>query len=135
MDDISNYHWKEQAKRTELYADFATKITLNFCRTNVIGSFALALHIVSFEVDGVCFGRNLNFSGTRCFGIAQDLSEMKIEEVKSTSKTQRISAHSHVKGLGLNEDGTAQEVASGFVGQVLAREVSSHFINVFFLSF
>ncbi len=42
---------------------------------------------------------------------------MKIEEVKSTVKTQRISAHSHVKGLGLNEAGEAQKVASGLVGQ------------------
>ena len=35
---------------------------------------------------------------------------MKIEEVKSTVKTQRISAHSHVKGLGLNETGEAVKV-------------------------
>uniref|UniRef100_A0A3Q2XS23 RuvB-like helicase n=1 Tax=Hippocampus comes TaxID=109280 RepID=A0A3Q2XS23_HIPCM len=28
---------------------------------------------------------------------------MKIEEVKSTTKTQRIASHSHVKGLGLDE--------------------------------
>jgi DNA helicase TIP49 (TBP-interacting protein) len=31
---------------------------------------------------------------------------MKIEEVKSTVKTQRVAQHSHVKGLGLAEDGT-----------------------------
>jgi len=47
---------------------------------------------------------------------------MKIEEVKSTTKTQRVAAHSHVKGLGLNEDGTAAEVAAGLVGQEKARE-------------
>ena len=41
---------------------------------------------------------------------------MKIEEVKSTVKTQRISAHSHVKGLGLSETGEALKVASGLVG-------------------
>ena len=35
---------------------------------------------------------------------------MKIEEVKSTVKTQRISAHSHVKGLGLTETGEAIKV-------------------------
>ena len=33
---------------------------------------------------------------------------MKIEEVKSTTKTQRIAQHSHVKGLGLAEDGTVR---------------------------
>ena len=48
---------------------------------------------------------------------------MKIEEVKSTTKTQRIAAHSHLKGLGLNEDGSAVPVAAGFVGQQQAREV------------
>lgn len=47
---------------------------------------------------------------------------MKIEEVKSTTKTQRIASHSHVKGLGLNPDGTAQPIGSGLVGQENARE-------------
>ena len=42
---------------------------------------------------------------------------MKIEEVKSTTKTQRVATHSHVKGLGLNEDGTAAEVAAGLWGR------------------
>lgn len=48
---------------------------------------------------------------------------MKIEEVKSTTKTQRIAAHSHIKGLGLDESGTALTAASGLVGQEMAREV------------
>lgn len=47
---------------------------------------------------------------------------MRIEEVKSTTRTQRVAAHSHVKGLGLAEDGTAMEVAAGLVGQEKARE-------------
>lgn len=49
---------------------------------------------------------------------------MKIEEVKSTVKTQRIAAHSHVKGLGLNENGEAIPQAAGLVGQKAAREVN-----------
>uniref|UniRef100_A0A2K6L5C0 RuvB-like helicase n=1 Tax=Rhinopithecus bieti TaxID=61621 RepID=A0A2K6L5C0_RHIBE len=40
---------------------------------------------------------------------------MKIEEVKSTTKT-------HVKGLGLDESGLAKQAASGLVGQENARE-------------
>jgi len=48
---------------------------------------------------------------------------MKIEEVKSTTKTERIASHSHVKGLGLNDAGEADPVAAGFVGQGKAREV------------
>lgn len=56
---------------------------------------------------------------------------MKIEEVKSTVKTQRIAAHSHVKGLGLNENGDAIPIAAGLVGQKAAREVSLIFQNYF----
>lgn len=48
---------------------------------------------------------------------------MKIEEVKSTAKTQRISAHTHIKGLGLDENGFAHQTAAGLVGQNKAREV------------
>lgn len=51
---------------------------------------------------------------------------MKIEEVKSTVKTQRISSHSHVKGLGLDECGEAIQMASGLVGQGDARQVKSY---------
>ncbi|CAB1353789.1 unnamed protein product [Coregonus sp. 'balchen'] len=47
---------------------------------------------------------------------------MKIEEVKSTTKTQRVASHSHVKGLGLDEAGNAKQNASGLVGQETARE-------------
>ncbi|XP_031627901.1 ruvB-like helicase 1 [Contarinia nasturtii] len=49
---------------------------------------------------------------------------MKIEEVKSTVRTQRIAAHSHIKGLGLDENGVPIEVAAGLVGQTTAREAA-----------
>ncbi|CAG2163429.1 unnamed protein product [Oppiella nova] len=49
---------------------------------------------------------------------------MKIEEVKNVSKSARISAHSHVKGLGLDESGAAIPVAAGLVGQASAREAA-----------
>lgn len=49
---------------------------------------------------------------------------MKIEEVKSSAKTQRVSGHSHIKGLGLDENGVAIQSAAGLVGQTCAREVS-----------
>ena len=55
---------------------------------------------------------------------------MKIEEVKSTVKTQRISAHSHVKGLGLSETGEALKVASGLVGQDQAREAAGIVVDL-----
>lgn len=55
---------------------------------------------------------------------------MKIEEVKSTAKTQRISAHTHIKGLGLDESGNAIQFAAGLVGQESAREVSFYLFHV-----
>ena len=60
---------------------------------------------------------------------------MKIEEVRSTVKTQRISAHSHVKGLGLDEAGNAINIAAGLVGQTQAREVLLiNFFKVYYLN-
>jgi RuvB-like protein 1 (pontin 52) len=55
---------------------------------------------------------------------------MKIEEVQSTTKTQRIASHSHVKGLGLGEDGTAMQIAEGLVGQEKAREASGVVVDL-----
>ncbi len=57
---------------------------------------------------------------------------MKIDEVKSTAKTQRISAHSHVKGLGLNESGEAisKAGAGGMVGQEQAREAAGVVVDL-----
>jgi len=48
---------------------------------------------------------------------------MKITEVQSTAVDQRIASHSHIKGLGLKEDGFAEPISNGFVGQENAREV------------
>lgn len=53
------------------------------------------------------------------------MNNMKIVEVQSTTKAQRIAAHSHVKGLGLDDAGHALPVAAGLVGQERAREVRS----------
>merc|ERR1712196_235408 len=49
---------------------------------------------------------------------------MKIEEVKSTTKAQRVAVHTHVKGLGLDEQGNAQQCAAGLCGQEKAREAA-----------
>ncbi|KAG5460330.1 MAG: RuvB-like 1 [Olpidium bornovanus] len=47
---------------------------------------------------------------------------MKIQEVKSTTRESLVATHSHIKGLGLRESGEAEDVAAGFVGQLVARE-------------
>lgn len=47
----------------------------------------------------------------------------QIEEVQSTTKTARVSAHTHIKGLGLDpKTGEATPVGAGLVGQERARE-------------
>ena len=48
---------------------------------------------------------------------------MKVEEIRSASREHRVATHSHIKSLGLREDGGAEPVSSGFVGQEMAREV------------
>lgn len=55
---------------------------------------------------------------------------MKIEEVKSTNKGQRIAFHSHIKGLGLNAEGYVEGTGSGLVGQERAREASGLVVDL-----
>lgn len=52
-------------------------------------------------------------------------NNMKIEQVKTAPHEKRVATHSHIKGLGLRADGTAEPIQSGFVGQENAREVCS----------
>lgn len=41
----------------------------------------------------------------------------------TVARSSRISVHSHIKGLGLTQDGYAASDAAGFIGQTNAREV------------
>lgn len=43
---------------------------------------------------------------------------------------ERISAHTHVQGLGVNADGDALDVGDGLVGQKKAREAASRVVNL-----
>jgi len=55
---------------------------------------------------------------------------MKIEEVQSTTKQARVAVHTHIKGLGLDEQGQALPVASGLVGQEKAREAAGLVVDL-----
>ncbi|CAO2819591.1 unnamed protein product [Amaranthus hypochondriacus] len=55
---------------------------------------------------------------------------MKIEEVQSTTKKQRIATHTHIKGLGLDGNGNAVPLAAGFVGQAMAREAAGLVVDM-----
>lgn len=48
---------------------------------------------------------------------------VQISEVKGNSRENRTAAHTHIKGLGLRADGTAESSGDGFIGQAAAREV------------
>ncbi|ANB11581.1 RuvB family ATP-dependent DNA helicase pontin [Sugiyamaella lignohabitans] len=47
---------------------------------------------------------------------------VQISEIKGVSRENRTAAHTHIKGLGLDEQGYARRVEGGFVGQEQARE-------------
>jgi RuvB-like protein 1 (pontin 52) len=49
------------------------------------------------------------------------MTSLRVEEVASTTKRQRVASHTHIKGLGL-VDGAALPSGSGWVGQEQARE-------------
>ena len=55
---------------------------------------------------------------------------MKIEEVRSTTKTQRVASHTHVKGLGLDEAGNCIPISHGLCGQEKAREAAGVVVDM-----
>ena len=44
-------------------------------------------------------------------------------EVKDLTRIERIGAHSHIRGLGLDDALEARKVSQGMVGQISARKV------------
>jgi len=55
---------------------------------------------------------------------------MKIEEVKSTTRSARVASHSHIKGLGLDETGSCIAVSHGMCGQEKAREAAGIVVDM-----
>ncbi len=53
-----------------------------------------------------------------------------IPATTTSTQTKKVATHSHIRGLGLKEDGTAEPISAGFVGQLKAREVSTFALNV-----
>lgn len=43
----------------------------------------------------------------------------KVSEVKDVTRIERIGAHSHIRGLGINESLDPRQRAQGMVGQVI----------------
>ncbi|XP_063216753.1 LOW QUALITY PROTEIN: ruvB-like 2 [Bacillus rossius redtenbacheri] len=51
-------------------------------------------------------------------------SMMKTQEVRETTRIERIGAHSHIRGLGLNDNLEPRQVSQGMVGQIQARRAA-----------
>jgi RuvB-like protein 1 (pontin 52) len=56
--------------------------------------------------------------------------QVKIQNVQSTEREQRIATHSHLRGLGLDENGKVLDSGQGFVGQKEAREAASLIVDL-----
>lgn len=59
--------------------------------------------------------------------------DVKIQGTNTNTKTatkQRVAPHSHIRGLGLEQDGRATEVAAGFIGQSSAREAAGLVVDL-----
>lgn len=48
----------------------------------------------------------------------------------SVASEKRVATHSHIRGLGLREDGTAASADAGFIGQVAAREAAGLVVDL-----
>ena len=46
----------------------------------------------------------------------------KVAEVKDVTRIERVGAHSHIRGLGINESLDPRQRAMGMVGQVIIIE-------------
>lgn len=53
-----------------------------------------------------------------------------INEVKDGHRETRTAAHTHIKGLGLDEKGTAKKIEGGFIGQTDAREACGIIVDL-----
>merc|ERR1711970_250510 len=49
---------------------------------------------------------------------------VKIQEIKDLTRIERIGAHSHIRGLGLDDSLEARQISQGMVGQVTARKAA-----------
>merc|ERR1719281_60190 len=47
-----------------------------------------------------------------------------VQEVKDLTRIERIGAHSHIRGLGLDDSLEARQISQGMVGQVTARKAA-----------
>ena len=49
----------------------------------------------------------------------------KVQEVKDLTRIERIGAHSHIRGLGLDDSLDPRKISQGMVGQVSGFEIDT----------
>jgi len=54
----------------------------------------------------------------------------KVQEVKDLTRIERIGAHSHIRGLGLDDSLDARKISQGMVGQLDARRAAGIILNM-----
>ena len=74
--------------------------------------------LVPSDTDGLC----VKWSSPDCLQRNQTILYAPTSG-SATSTIKKVATHSHIRGLGLKEDGYAESAASGFVGQCKGREV------------
>ena len=58
-----------------------------------------------------------------------------MQEVREVTRLERIGAHSHVRGLGLNDDLEPRQVSQGMVGQLAARRAAGVILEMIKVKF
>ena len=51
--------------------------------------------------------------------------QAKVQEVKDMTRIERIGAHSHIRGLGLDDSLDPRKISQGMVGQVSFNRIAS----------
>lgn len=69
-------------------------------------------------------GRALSGSPTRDRPAQAQASGVKVQDIKDITRIERIGAHSHIRGLGLDDALEARLVSQGMVGQMNARKAA-----------
>ncbi|KAF8786419.1 RuvB-like 2 like protein [Argiope bruennichi] len=54
----------------------------------------------------------------------------KVQEVRDVTRIERIGAHSHIRGLGLDDTLDPRAVSQGMVGQVAARRWAWDYLEI-----
>ncbi|OAF68377.1 RuvB-like helicase 1 [Intoshia linei] len=105
-----------------------------FCRSKKI-SYIVLIHMAYFCIGPWFYAELLDDHYGWCFmyciyidgkvlmtGVTYLFATIHIEEIRGNTRTQRVASHSHVKGLGLDDDMCAINNSAGLVGQIDARE-------------